>query len=243
MKIIGHSGAGGLAPRNTLAGLQKALEHHVDEIEFDVRVSSDNVVLLHHHAYIQDGNGAKLDIHEHTYAELKRHLPDLITLEEALDYIDTKAVAHIEVKPKEAITPIIRVIEQVLKSGLYTAKDLKLASRDGQLLRDLHRALPEVPKTVIEFWSSVRAVRTARAVETKYLSMLEYWLWPGFIRAITKRGYVLYSFGSVYPARARTLRLLGRSGQSNDPSRIKEWQQAGLAGVITDYPDRFDTKK
>jgi len=48
MILIGHRGAAGLAPENTLAAFRKALEFNVDGIEMDVQLSADHVVVVHH---------------------------------------------------------------------------------------------------------------------------------------------------------------------------------------------------
>ncbi len=47
MKIIGHRGARGLAPENSLKAIQRALTYDVDMIEVDVRVQGDELVLSH----------------------------------------------------------------------------------------------------------------------------------------------------------------------------------------------------
>jgi len=73
MKIIGHRGARGLAPENTIASLMKAIEHHVDEIECDVRVTKDQVAVLMHNGHLIDQSGTKLAISQHSYAELLAH--------------------------------------------------------------------------------------------------------------------------------------------------------------------------
>jgi glycerophosphoryl diester phosphodiesterase len=46
--IIGHRGAAGLAPENTLAAFTRALELGVDGIEMDVMLSADREVVVHH---------------------------------------------------------------------------------------------------------------------------------------------------------------------------------------------------
>ncbi len=48
MILIGHRGAAGLAPENTLAAFRKALEFNVDGIEMDVQLSADHGVVVHH---------------------------------------------------------------------------------------------------------------------------------------------------------------------------------------------------
>src|SRR5947207_7411297 len=46
MKVIGHRGAAGLAPENTFAGFDLALEIGVDGIETDVRKTKDGKLVL-----------------------------------------------------------------------------------------------------------------------------------------------------------------------------------------------------
>jgi glycerophosphoryl diester phosphodiesterase len=48
--IIGHRGASALAPENTLAAFARALHDGADGIEFDVRLSKDNVPVVIHDA-------------------------------------------------------------------------------------------------------------------------------------------------------------------------------------------------
>ena len=46
--IIGHQGAAGLAPGNTLAGVSLAIDLGVDAIELDVMLSADAELVVHH---------------------------------------------------------------------------------------------------------------------------------------------------------------------------------------------------
>ena len=46
--MVGHRGAAGLAPENTLAAFKKACEIGVDAIELDVLLTADNKVVVHH---------------------------------------------------------------------------------------------------------------------------------------------------------------------------------------------------
>jgi glycerophosphoryl diester phosphodiesterase len=221
MKIIGHRGARGLAPENTIAGLQKGLEHHVDELEFDLRVTKDNVVILSHDPNLQDASGSELEIATHSYTELKAHKPNLTTFEQVLEVIGQQVPLYVEVKPDVPIEPIVKIIKKYLANGWQTT-DLLLGSFSQKTLRQLHHELPEIQKIVIERWSGVRARIRARQVATKTLSMNQKWLWRGFISGMSRGGYELYA----YPL--------------NDSKKAKRWARYGLAGVITDFPDRFE---
>jgi len=46
--IVGHRGAAGLKPENTLSGFARALELGVDAIELDVLMTADKVLVVHH---------------------------------------------------------------------------------------------------------------------------------------------------------------------------------------------------
>ncbi len=219
MKIIGHRGARGLAPENTLASLRKGLEHHADRLEFDVRVTRDSMVILHHDPEITDPNGDKHKISACDYKELKEHKPDLTSFEEALKTVG-KTPLYIEVKSDTPLAPILKIIETSIKND-GDQKNWWLASFNQETLLELQKALPEIPKVVLEKWSGVRASRRARQLNTKLIAMNQRWLWWGFIRPMSRAGYELYAY------------------TVNDPIKARRWASYGLAGIVTDYPDRF----
>ena len=47
-KIIGHRGVKDIAPENTILSINKAIEHNLEWIEIDVKVSKDNIPFLLH---------------------------------------------------------------------------------------------------------------------------------------------------------------------------------------------------
>lgn len=221
MKVVGHRGARGLAPENTIASLKKAIEHGADEIEIDVRVTKNGVVILHHDAKLSDRSGQRLSIKNSLYADLKRRKPDLTTLEEAIEVVNKRVPLQIEVKPGVPVSPVVKTLKQFIKQGWREA-DFLLGSKSQTTLNDLHRQFPSIQKVVIESWSGIRAHLRARQVGTKLISINKLCLWPGYIRAVKRSGYYLYSY------------------TVNDLAKAKQWQKNGLDAVVTDYPDRFD---
>lgn len=240
MKIIGHRGARGLAPENTIASFNKALEHHVDEIELDVRVSSDGQVVVNHDPFVTDASGKKLRVTTHTVRDLRRHKADLVTLSEAITAINRRVPVMIEVKPKVPTKPVASIIRGFLKQGWHI-EDFSLGSRSMPVLQELRAEFPEIEIMVIEFWSGIRATRRARKLKARRLGMLDYWLWPGFIAAMKRSGYELYIAPPGTPKKERLFARIGLGGQTNNPAKARRWARYGLAGVITDYPDRFES--
>jgi glycerophosphoryl diester phosphodiesterase len=223
MRIIGHRGARGLAPENTLTAMHAALDHGVDELEFDLRVTKDGRPVLSHDPFIIDTKtGAPLVIAEHTYADLHKHKPDLVTFSALLHAIGHPVPLYVEVKPDEPLEAIIFIIRHHVENG-WSPKDFLLASFSQKTLLELHEALPHVPTVVLEKWSGVRAGRRARQLKTTYICMNQRWLWWGFIRSMKLGGYKLYAY------------------TVNNPAQAKRWQKHGLYGIVTDYPDRFQS--
>ena len=55
MKVIAHRGASGLVDvENTLEAFEKAVEIKADMVEFDVRKTKDNVLIVFHDKNFQD---------------------------------------------------------------------------------------------------------------------------------------------------------------------------------------------
>jgi len=220
MQIIGHRGAKGLAPENTLASFRSALQHHADQLEFDLRVTADGIVIVNHNPFITDAAGNRLVIARHHLDELRQHKADLLTFEELLAAIGHEVHLLVEIKPHEPTARIIELLQGELRAG-RPADSISIGSFDQAILRAMHAAFPELEMVVIERWSGVRAHFRARQVGTRRLNMRSWWLWRGFLRAMHRRGYQISPY------------------TMNDPAKVGRWRPY-LYGVITDYPDRFE---
>lgn len=111
MLIIGHRGAAGLAPENTLEALQAGFDAGADILEFDVRLTSDNVPILAHDAWIKGKS-----IRKHTYEQLQRH-QTVTTLDEALEAFFGKVLLNIELKQSSGIDIILNIVKRRIKQA------------------------------------------------------------------------------------------------------------------------------
>jgi glycerophosphoryl diester phosphodiesterase len=106
---LAHCGASAVAPPNTLAAFDKAIELGADGIEFDVHLSADGVPVVIHDFTVEattDGSGRVADL---TLAQLKEldagssfapafageHIP---TLQEVLEAVGGQLLLNIELK-------------------------------------------------------------------------------------------------------------------------------------------------
>jgi glycerophosphoryl diester phosphodiesterase len=219
MLIIGHRGAKGLAPENTKASFKAALDSRVDGIECEVRTSRDGVPVIIHDETILIA-GISEPVHQITFKNLKTAAVDLLTLEEALRFLNKRVPVIIEIKPKTETEPIVDCIRKRLHNG-WKPSDIKIASFDFNILKTMRAELPELDLVVNEPWSGVRARLRAKKLNTRFITMNQRWLWSGFIKAVARSGYKLSAY---------TL---------NDPQKARKYKMAGLYACITDFPDKF----
>lgn len=72
MRVCGHRGAAGLAPENTLAAVQRALELGVDLIECDVHVSADGRVMVIHDDTLERTTNGAGRVERHSFEQLRK---------------------------------------------------------------------------------------------------------------------------------------------------------------------------
>jgi glycerophosphoryl diester phosphodiesterase len=108
-KIIAHKGASGIAPENTLASFQAALDIGVDIIELDVRQTKDEEIIVFHDQFLDRTTNGMGNVHEYTLEQLKQldagswfssKFSDqkIPTLKEVLDLVDGRCQVLIEIK-------------------------------------------------------------------------------------------------------------------------------------------------
>ncbi|MEA3424270.1 MAG: glycerophosphodiester phosphodiesterase family protein [Bacillota bacterium] len=109
MKIIAHRGASGYAPENTISAFKLAVEIGVKAIEFDVQMTKDREIIVHHDYFLGrtvDGKGL---IMNKTLAELKNldagiwfskefEGEKIPTLKEVLEVVPEDIEVYIEIK-------------------------------------------------------------------------------------------------------------------------------------------------
>ena len=72
IRLIGHRGARGMAPENTLPALEHGIEVGADAIEFDVHRARDGTIVVIHDPTLERTTDGKGSVASHTVAELKQ---------------------------------------------------------------------------------------------------------------------------------------------------------------------------
>lgn len=148
MKIIGHRGAKGYAPENTLASFKRALDLGVDMIELDVYVlPSGEVVLMHDHKVDRTTNG-KGYIYEKNFEDVRAldagNGEIVPTLQEALDLIDKRVPVNIELKGPGTARAVAKIISEYISAHKWHADHFIVSSFNHHELREFLRRLPNI---------------------------------------------------------------------------------------------------
>jgi glycerophosphoryl diester phosphodiesterase len=223
VQIIGHRGACGYEPENTLASFKKALKLGVDMVELDVYVlASGELVVMHDDKIDRTTNGTGY-IESFTYAELielnagkGERIP---LLREVLDIVQRKIPVNIELKGKgtaQAVAGLVR--EYVMELG-WTTNDFYVSSFELDELRQFIQLMPDV--------------RTSALYEGEA---------PDFIAFAQEYGTYSANFDAesigpemVKQAHAEGVRVFAYT--VNDRSEARRLYKLRVDGIFSDYPD------
>ena len=118
MLVIGHRGAAGLAPENSIEALRAGMEAGADMLEFDIRLTKDLVPVLIHDWRLLRTHHNSAAISQLTLKELRsqtEHQP-ISTLDEVLDEFFGVIMLNIECKSRGAGEVAAKLIaEQYVK--------------------------------------------------------------------------------------------------------------------------------
>lgn len=223
--IIGHRGAAGLFPENTLAGFARAVDLGVDGVEFDVRMAESEVVVIHDERVDRTTNGTGM-VSELSFAELRRldagAGQPIPTLQEVLDALPKHLMVNIELKGPGTARPVASVLGKAAR-GLQTMDlpTLLVSSFDHDELCRFHDICPGVPCAPLAKRFSDALEPTVRALDAWSVNLS--------LRAVTE-------------AHVQAVKSWGRRClvyTVNDPETAQALGAIGVTGVFTDYPDRL----
>lgn len=229
LKIIGHRGAAGLEPENTLLGIRKALDLECEMIEVDARLSKDgHIVLIHDLILGRTTNGSGL-VSKKNLQELKKldagKKEKIPTLEEAWNLIKKGGELNIELKglKKQTAEKVIMFIEkEKIKNRVL------ISSRFFWLLRKIKKYDPLlrtgfVSSSYLPFWAIWQALYS----QAESIHMLDLTINSDLILKAHQKNLKVYSFPygvtKENPQKIKKLIEKGTDGIFlNDPTALKK---------------------
>jgi glycerophosphoryl diester phosphodiesterase len=216
---IGHRGAKGYEPENTLISFQKAIDLNVDGIELDVHLSLDGKLIVIHDETIDRTTNGKGFVKNFTSSELKElGIPTLI---DVLDLVNRRCFVNIELKGIGTSKPVVELIAHYIsaKNSKYT--DFLVSSFDWTMLEEVQLLYTKIRIGVLTEESIEAALALAKKVNA-------YSIHPDY-RLLTKENVALMQENGfeVYPWTVNS---------KEDIQKIKSFN---INGIISDFPDRI----
>lgn len=230
---IGHRGAAGHAPENTLVSVRKALEIGVDGIEFDIHRTKDGVLVVIHDPTVDRTSNGQGTVGEMTLEELRRldagswfgpafagePVPTLAELVEAVPapgklFLEMKAGNDVYPGIEEQVAEFLRAHNLVHRTNV--------SSFDHFVLLRLRRMLPELETGMLYSGRPVDPVAMARACGATAI-------------------HSQWKFATAEMiARAHEAGMTVNVWTSNSPAAIAHSYSIGADGIITDHPDLLE---
>jgi glycerophosphoryl diester phosphodiesterase len=216
--IIGHRGAAGLEPENTLRSFARAIELDVDAVELDLYCIEDQLIVIHDDTLERTTNGRGPLVR--TAFESLRALDAgkgerIPTLDEVFDLVDGRVAINVELKGHGTAGPLAQFL------AARDADEVLVSSFDHRELADFHRIAPAVRKAPLFGRTSTRMLEIARDLDAWSINVAAKLASDETVDRIVGDGFRCL----VYTV--------------NDPIAAKRLESAGADGIFTDFPDRM----
>ena len=223
---IGHRGAMGHEPENTLSSVRKALALGAPCVEVDVYSVDGHLVVFHDDRLERRTNGTGY-LTEQSFEYLRsldagdgQRIP---TLEEVCELIDSRACLNIELKGPDTAAPVTELISNLIESGWH--KEAILVSSFN------HRELLKMKREIKRFNQDIKLGALIYGIpvdDAKFAEDL------GAFSVHPSLSFINQQF--VDDAHARGLKVYVYC--VNHPEDIAKMYKLGVDGVFTDFPER-----
>ena len=215
MLKIGHRGAKGHSPENTLASFEKAIALGVDMIELDVWLSSDKIPMVIHDETI-DRTTSKMGLVTDYNAKELQHL-GIPTLRDVFELVDNRCEINVEIKTFSATQA---VLDLIAKSSFDQSKIL-ISSFDWNALQEVRFHDEDIRIGVLTETDLDLAMAFAKFIKAEAIHPYYHLLTAENVEKIKVKGFKVFPW------------------TINEPEDITFVKSLEVDGMITDFPERL----
>lgn len=222
--VIGHRGAAGHAPENTLISFNKAVELGADMVELDVHLcATGEPVVIHDDTVDRTTNGSGR-VQNLSLDDLKRldagdgeRVP---TLMEVIDEMSGRAALNVELKGLGCVDQVHEVISDAVGEGLVSHDELLISSFHLGMLEWMRALSDDVRLGVLVGEAPGKVIEFARRVGAYSVNPYHKRMSLEFVSMARGLGLKIYPW------------------TVNEPGDIARAKAMGVDGLISDYPER-----
>ena len=223
--VIGHRGAAGCAPENTLLALERCMRQGAHALEFDVQLHPSGQLFLLHDLTLDRTTSGRGLAGKMPWEKLRKldagQGQQIPTLDEALELIDQQAVVNVELKTWNGTGgAVARVLREHLADG-WPAAQFLVSSFHLPELFEFKQAAPEIPIGVLTCGVPLDWAAVATELGAQALNISAEFVDERLVDDAHKRGVKVY----VYTV--------------NRADEIAQLKRIGVDGAFTDFPERF----
>lgn len=232
---FGHRGAAGHRPENTMISFRYALELGATGIETDVQMTRDGHLVLIHDESLERTTGSSAWVKDVTLEELRQldagswfdekyrgeQIPTLEELLELVQHTEGTVTLNLELKNGLIEYPELerKVVDAVRAYGL--SGQTVISSFNHYSLVECKALAPEIRTGILYMEGLYEPWHYAKAIGAEALHAFQYAVRPELVAEAQAHGAVYHPF------------------TVNELHEMKALIEAGVAGIITDYPDRL----
>jgi glycerophosphoryl diester phosphodiesterase len=225
MLKIGHRGAKGYEPENTLNSFQKALDMQVNGIELDVHLSADGELIVIHDETIDRTTNGKGHVNSLSLQELKafriENEHQIPTLSEVFDLVNKDCFINIELKSYESTDAVASLIECYVSEKKWQYKHFLVSSFDWNALQQLAFLNDKIPIGVLAETNLDLAQAFAKFIQAKSIHPHFHLLTKENTAQMQEKGFEVFPW------------------TINEPEDIAKIKTFNINGIITDFPNRI----
>jgi glycerophosphoryl diester phosphodiesterase len=225
MLKIGHRGAKGYEPENTLIAFQKAIDLQVDLIELDVHLSADGELMVIHDETIDRTTAGKGAVNQFSVLVLKQFKMEkgqrIPTLSEVLNLINQKCKVNIELKSYETADKVVDLIEKFIADKYWNYNQFIVSSFDWNALQQVAFLNSAIRIGVLTEENLDLAFAFAKFIQASSIHPDYHLLTAENTAKLQEKGF------QVFPWTV------------NEPEDIKKIKSFNVNGIISDFPDRI----
>ena len=225
MLNIGHRGAKGYGPENTLLSFQKAIDIGVDGIELDVHLSSDGAIMVIHDETLDRTTNGKGFVNELSLQELKTFQIEkentIPTLIEVFDLVNKHCFINIELKGNGTSKPVINLIEHYIEEKNWNYGHFIISSFNWSALQEVRKWNAKIPIGVLTHTDLDLAIAFAKFIKAETIHPYFHLLTKENTLKIQNEGFKVFAW---------------TVNETEDIQKIKSFH---VNGIISDFPDRI----
>lgn len=219
---IGHRGAMGYEPENTLASIAKAVALGAPCVEVDVYLVEGRLVVFHDDRLERTTNGSGF-LQDHTFEYLRSldagNGQKIPTLVEICDAVNPHTCLNIELKGPATAEPVVDHIEKLIGQG-WSYDALLISSFEPAALLSVASLNPNILLGFI-------------LTDAKAIARCEKEEWPVFSIHLPAEMVTATLVTAAHKMAAKVFAFT-----VNKLSDIERMHRLGVDGVFTNYPDR-----